>query len=156
LFKAWQIFVFSLIPLALAFMGVIGGSVRGHGGGHAEVFPTPSAPPPASASGSTPGGATGPGVITVVAKNTAFDKRALNATANSEVTIHFDNQDAGVVHNISFYTKSDGKTKIPGATGNLITGPSAEDLKFTAPTAGTYYFRCDAHPDQMNGSFTVR
>jgi plastocyanin len=24
-----------------------------------------------------------------------------------------------------------------------------------ALTAGTYYFRCDVHPNQMNGTFTV-
>jgi hypothetical protein len=29
--------------------------------------------------------------------------------------------------------------------------------KFTAPsTPGTYYFHCDVHPDQMNGTFIVQ
>ena len=32
----------------------------------------------------------------------------------------------------------------------------SEKLTFTTPGAGTYYFHCDFHPDQMNGTFTVK
>ncbi len=42
MFKSWQIFVFSLIPLALVFGGVIIGSIYFDGGdSQPEVFPTP-------------------------------------------------------------------------------------------------------------------
>jgi hypothetical protein len=43
MFKTWQIFVFSLIPLALVFAGVIIGSLHGSDS-EAEVFPTAPAP----------------------------------------------------------------------------------------------------------------
>ena len=44
-FKTWQIFFFSVIPLALVFAGVIIGSQRGVDASR-EVFPTPGPPPP--------------------------------------------------------------------------------------------------------------
>ena len=116
---------------------------------------------PASANGAETGGgggAGGPAALTLVAKNIAFDKRSLSAGAGASVTLSFDNQDAGVIHNVAFY-KSKGSVGTPlaqGSKGNLITGPAKEDLTFTAPGPGTYYFQCDVHPDQMNGSFIVK
>jgi plastocyanin len=35
-----------------------------------------------------------------------------------------------------------------------VTGRKTIDYTFTSPGPGTYYFRCDAHPD-MNGTFYV-
>ena len=41
--------------------------------------------------------------------------------------------------------------------GDTITGPATTTYTFTAPDeAGTYYFRCDVHPEQMNGDFVVQ
>src|SRR5580765_4549264 len=89
-----------------------------------------------------PGGLPGaPGQVRVVAQNLSFDKRVINGSANANETVTFVNQDAGVSHNISFYVKKGG-AKIPGATGNLIVGPANEDVSFTAPAAGNYYFQC--------------
>ena len=56
MFKTWQIFVFSLVPLALVFAGVIIGSYHGSDSS-LEVFPTPA---PASASSSGGGASSGP------------------------------------------------------------------------------------------------
>src|SRR5215216_3569633 len=49
----------------------------------------------------TPGG---PVNVTVVAKGLAFDKRTINASPGADVNVVLDNQDAGVLHNIAFYT----------------------------------------------------
>jgi len=43
-FKSWQVFIFSLVPLLLVFVGVVGGSFHGKDS-HPEVFPSQ---PPAS------------------------------------------------------------------------------------------------------------
>jgi plastocyanin len=100
----------------------------------------------------TPGG---PVTVTLVAKNLTFDKRTIAASPGADVTVTLDNQDAGVAHNVSFYTNKGAGTKI--FTGNLTTGPAKVEEKFKAPTApGNYFFRCDAHPDQMTGTFTVK
>jgi plastocyanin len=152
-FKSWQIFVFSLIPLALVFAGVIIGSMDGLDA-QRQVFPTAAptaevtqAPPPSNGGG-------GDTTIPLVAHNLEFDNRALSASAGGTVTIQFDNQDAGVPHNFSLYTDSSASQAI--FTGDLTTGPTTTTYTFDAPAPGTYYFRCDVHPDTMNGSFTVK
>jgi plastocyanin len=99
-----------------------------------------------------PGG--GPAVVTIVAQNIKFDKSTITATAALDVTVTLDNRDAGVLHNIAFYTNRAATSKIFG--GAIITGPATETFTFPAPGAGNYFFRCDVHPDTMTGSFIVQ
>lgn len=96
----------------------------------------------------------GPTIITIVAQNLRFDRNSIAAGPGLDVTITLDNRDAGVPHNVAFYTNRSASQKI--ATTNLITGPATDTLNFTAPAAGNYFFRCDAHPDVMTGAFVVR
>jgi plastocyanin len=99
-----------------------------------------------------PGG--GPAVVTIVAQNIKFDKGTITATAGLDVTVTLDNRDAGVLHNIAFYTNRSATSKIFG--GAIITGPATETFTFPAPGAGNYFFRCDVHPDTMTGTFIVQ
>lgn len=111
----------------------------------------------APAGGGPGGGPVGPGPVnvTIVAQNLAFDQSTLTANAGSEFNVTLDNQDSGVLHNIAFYT--DASLSQPIQVGDLLTGPATETVTFTAPAApGTYYFRCDVHPDTMNGAFIVQ
>jgi plastocyanin len=149
-FTIKQVLLFSLIPLALVFAGVIIGSAHGTDS-ELEVFPT--AAPTSAAAVPTPS-APGETVLQLRAANLLFDKRTLSATANSPVTIQFDNADARVLHNFALYNNSSATQKIFG--GDLTTGPIVTTYKFTAPAAGTYFFRCDVHPDTMTGSFVTR
>ena len=64
------------------------------------------------------------------------------------------NQDAGILHNFSLYATSSASQRI--YMGELHTGPGSFDYTFTTPQAGSYFFRCDAHPDTMTGTLTVR
>jgi plastocyanin len=156
-FKSWQVFVFSLVPLALVFAGVIIGSMHGVDS-EKEKF----APPPASSSSSSGSAGAGgsssapaaPGTLTLTASNLSFDKRSLTAPPNTETKLQFENKDGGVLHNFSIYTNSRATTKI--FTGDLTTGPSTTTYTFKTPAAGTYFFRCDSHPDQMTGTFNVK
>ena len=100
----------------------------------------------------TPGG---PVNVTLVARSLAFDKRTITASPNVDVTVTLDNQDAGVLHNVSFYTNRSAGTKI--FVGELKAGVSQSVEKFKSPSSpGNYFFRCDAHPDQMTGTFVVK
>ena len=154
--KSWQVFVFSLVPLALVFAGVIIGSMHGIDS-EKEVFPTP--PPSTSSSssgssGSSSAAAAAPGTLTLAASNLAFDKRSLSALPNTQTKLQFENKDAGVLHNFAVYNNNRATTKI--FVGELTTGPNTTTYTFTTPAAGTYFFRCDSHPDQMTGTFNVR
>lgn len=152
MFKTWQIFAFSLIPLVLVLVGAIAGSVHGSDSAK-EVFPT-VAPRTGSTAGSQGGGSSNPGELRVVAKNSVFESRTLTAPAESSVTVILDNQDVGVLHNVSFYQTRQATTSIH--IGELEAGPTEIESKFTTPGAGSYFFRCDVHPDTMTGTFTVR
>ena len=161
MFKSWQIFVFSLVPLALVFAGVILGSVTGSDS-ELEVFPTQ--PPSAEngengqngggdggPTGAPPSGSVG---LQLVAVNITFEPETLSADAGAPVFLEMDNQDAGVPHNFSLYADR-GYTQAV-FTGDLVTGVVTENYEFDAPsTPGEYYFRCDVHPDTMTGVFNV-
>jgi plastocyanin len=146
-----QVLLFSLIPLALVFAGVIIGSMHGVDS-EAEVFPT--AAPTSETSGPPTPSAPGEVVIQLRAQNLLFDTRSLTARPNAPVVIQFNNADAGVLHNFALYNNNTASQKIFG--GELVTGPIVTNYRFTSPAAGTYFFRCDVHPDTMTGSFAVR
>ena len=102
--------------------------------------------------GGEPGG---PVMTRVVAKDLKFDRRSITASTGVSVTVTLDNQDAGVLHNIAFYTNNQATSAI--AVGELFPGIATRDLQFTAPGApGNYFYRCDVHPDTMTGTFAVR
>jgi plastocyanin len=98
-------------------------------------------------------GAAGGATVKLVAKAIAFDVGKLELPAGKKVSIEFDNADTGVPHNFSILDSPDGKTVVFRST--IITGPKKETYSFDAPPAGEYYFQCDVHPAQMNGTVLV-
>jgi plastocyanin len=100
-----------------------------------------SAPPPA---GNT---------VQVFAKNLAFNTDQLTAPGGVPFTIVFENDDAGVQHNVAIYTDSSLTTAL--FQGTLLLGPKTVDYQVQGLQPGTYYFRCDIHPP-MNGTFVVQ
>lgn len=101
------------------------------------------------------GGATAGGPIAVTATDNKFDKKTLTAAANSEVVVSFKNS-GKVKHNIHFLTAKGGQTLADGAEGAIIDGGVTEEVKFTAPAAGKYFYQCDLHPTEMTGELTVQ
>jgi plastocyanin len=105
--------------------------------------------------GPGPGPAPGPVFVTIAAQNLAFDVDTLTGNAGSEFNVTLDNRDAGVSHNIAFYTDRGASQAI--FRSELVAGPAMQENTFTAPAApGTYFFRCDVHPDTMTGAFVVQ
>jgi nitrite reductase (NO-forming) len=108
----------------------------------------------------TPGGATGTGAacspkgthLAIMAQNVAFGSDCLAAPGGRAFTITFMNHDSGVPHNVAIYT-NEGATQL--FKGELISGPATITYKVGALPAGTYFFRCDLHP-QMKGTFVVK
>jgi plastocyanin len=121
------------------------------GGGTPQVTPavSPTAAQPTPATAGTPG----TGVIAIAASNSTFDTQSVEAAAGS-ITVEFDNQDGGVVHNIHFYKGNDAKGESVADT-DLAPGPVKQTLNFDAQ-AGSYYYQCDAHPTTMKGKLTVQ
>ena len=90
--------------------------------------------------------------LSVKAQNIRFDKDCLAAPANQATTISFDNQDNGVPHNIQVFAPN-GSSVFKGA---IITGVKTTTYQVPALAPGRYPFRCDVHPDSMQGTFVVK
>jgi plastocyanin len=98
------------------------------------------------------GGPGGGGQVAVTALNIAFDTDTIELPAGQPATITFDNQDAGVQHNISIYSGEDLAELL--FQGEIVTGPAVVEYPIPPEPAGEYYFHCDVHPN-MNGTVVV-
>ena len=120
--------------------------------GTSSTTQTPSASESSGPTGST--GTPSATTITLVAKDLKYDKSEIDAPADTSFTVILDNQDQSVPHNFSVYSGKDLAQKF--FTGDLDTGPATKSYTIPPLKAGTYYFRCDVHPDTMNGTLTVK
>jgi plastocyanin len=107
------------------------------------------APPVAVPSGSVPSS-----VIHQTAGQLSFGTSTMQAPANTQFQIVFDNQAPGVQHNVSIYTNSSASHAL--FQGQLVAGPKTITYHVGALPAGTYFFRCDVHPAQMTGTLVVK
>jgi plastocyanin len=88
--------------------------------------------------------------LSITSFDSKFDKKCLAAPANQAFTIDFTNLDRGIPHNVSIY--QDQTASKAFFKGELIDGPGKTTYSVQGLSAGTYFFRCDPHPD-MNGTF---
>ena len=111
-----------------------------------------------SGSGSSDGGTGGGAAVAVVdgevalsANNLEFDASTIEAPAGEAFTITFTNAESQP-HNVAVYTEEGGDEIVKG---EIITGPDVTtEIAVDALEPGTYYFRCDVHPD-MEGTIVV-
>lgn len=104
-----------------------------------------------SSSSSTKGCATPPpgGAVTVVGKNLSFSTGCIRATAGSNLTIVFENQDSGTPHD---FVVDD----YPGRPGTrLQSGPNTQRLVLRSLRQGTYHYVCTVHVSSMHGTLEV-
>jgi plastocyanin len=115
--------------------------------------PAASAGPSASAA---PGSAAPSGqlvVINITAQGIKYNESAITAPADTPFQIQFDNQDAGVPHNVAIRT---GGTQGPEIfKGTVFSGVATHAYDIPALDAGSYAFVCDVHPT-MTGTLTVQ
>lgn len=106
----------------------------------------PTEPPTGESTGPPPDGET----VEITAQGTAFDTSEIALPADTHSTIVFDNQDS-LPHNVAIYTAEGGDQLF---AGEIVTATTAE---YPVPPleAGSYYFQCDVHPTEMNGTVAV-
>jgi plastocyanin len=98
------------------------------------------------------GGGGGGETVQLAAQDISFDTDEITLTAGAQTTVEFDNQD-DLPHNLAIYQDESAETAI--FQGDIVEGPNTTEYSFTAPDAGTYFFRCDVHPTQMTGTVVV-
>ncbi len=108
----------------------------------AKATPAPSAP-----TSGVPGAIT----LELAAKDVAFDKSTLEAPADKPFSIHFQNNDASVSHNVAI-KDANGQEVFHG---DIFMGVDAKTYSVPALAAGSYTFVCSVHP-QMTGTLTVK
>jgi len=87
------------------------------------------------------------------AKEIAFDLKELEFPAETEVELKLQNDDKGILHNVSIYAGADAAA--PSILkGDFVAGVGDITYSFRTPAAGEYYFQCDIHPN-MNGKAHV-
>jgi hypothetical protein len=88
------------------------------------------------------------------AKGTAFEEKTVTLYANETNEVRFFNADAGILHNVSFY--KDEKFTQPVYQGQVVPGPGQQFYTFNPESAPKLYYRCDFHPEAMQGTAEVR
>jgi plastocyanin len=88
---------------------------------------------------------------TIVAKDLKFQQTSVEVKADQNFTLHFDNQESAP-HNLAIYGDSGFSQKI--SVGEIVTAKKADQV-VPALKAGTYFFRCDVHPE-MKGEIVAK
>jgi plastocyanin len=115
----------------------------------APVNPPVPAPPPAAAAVMLT-------ISSPASPPLSFDTTMLSATAGSQVTVTYTNNEPGVPHDWHVFNGPDSSSPTLAST-QIITGPGTTDsVTFTAPTqTGNYFFWCDVHPTIMTGTLVI-
>ena len=98
-------------------------------------------------SGPSPQPSVDPSALAIAAKDLRFSTGTLSAPAGEPFRIAFDNQESAP-HNVAIYRDSSAREKVFGS--DPFSGPAVVTYAVPALAAGTYFFRCDLHPD-MSG-----
>jgi plastocyanin len=91
--------------------------------------------------------------VPIAAKGIAFDTKELHFPADTKVSLHFTNDDISIQHNVAIFADPTQSTVL--FRGPTITGPASIPYAVPPLKPGHYYFHCDVHPQQMNGTVVV-
>lgn len=91
-----------------------------------------------------------PNAPVVVAKDMQFATKDVQVPAGKAFQLSFTNND-GAPHNVAIYTDSSASTNL--FRGEIFSSATKVE-QVPALAAGTYFFRCDVHPD-MTGTITA-
>jgi plastocyanin len=91
--------------------------------------------------------------VTVELDDFSFDPDSFTVTAGTEVKIDVENVGAAP-HTLTVYSDEEYTEPVDGADTGQVEG--GEDGEFFATfDAGEYFFRCEVHPTQMEGTLTA-
>lgn len=152
----WQIASVGVVAAAVLTGGALFAVIDDDDGEATAEEPTAAASPSPAGSPEPDGGAGGNVFEVAMIPTIKFDVDEMTLPAESEVTVRADNQDPPIPHNWAAYESEDVANSggEPLALTPICT-ECTEDVTFTTPPAGEYFFRCDVHPLQMIGTLIV-
>jgi plastocyanin len=92
--------------------------------------------------------------LEITARDLLFDTDTLDAVAGEPFDVLLKNDDAGVPHNVSVYTDSSAAEAI--FEGEIIAGVDTVTYRLPGLDGGSYFFRCDVHPQTMTGTLELK
>jgi plastocyanin len=157
--RLFAILAVLVVAAAVAQSGVLTtGSANGGTPGSSNAPGGSAAPAPSGGSGAPASGAPGsppadggPADVTVVAKDIAFDQANWTGPADKPFKLAFDNEDAGVPHNIAIKDASGAEV----FKGDIFNGVETRVYDVPALPAGQYTFACSVHSN-MSGTATLQ
>jgi len=87
----------------------------------------------------------------IAAGDLTFDRSELDVPAGEAFELQLLNNE-GAPHNVAVYTDETASQAL--FVGEIFGGPATRIYQVPALEAGTYFFRCDVHPD-MKGSLVA-
>ena len=118
------------------------------------AFASSPTPMPSGGGGSpTPAPSSAASDVKIVAMGVQFTTTAVSAPAGKPFNIVFDNQDAGIPHNVAIHEGSATGKEV--FKGTIFAGVAQQTYSVPALAAGTYAFVCSVHPN-MVGALTVK
>lgn len=93
-----------------------------------------------------PGSPADPNNPVVVADNLRFTAAEVVVPAGKAFGLTFENRE-GPPHNVAIYTDSSARDVV--FQGEVFPGPATKAYRIPELDAGTYFFRCDVHPDMQ-------
>jgi plastocyanin len=118
------------------------------------IEPTPEpTPAPSLAPGESPAptASAAPAGPSIVAMGVAFTTASLTVPAGAAFDLRFDNQDAGIPHNVAIRDAAGAEV----FTGEIFPGSAVKTYQVPAIAAGSYTFVCTVHPN-MRGELTAQ
>lgn len=91
------------------------------------------------------------GIAEITADDLEFDAATITAPAGQPFTVAFTNLDT-VPHNFSVYVEEGGDVI---AEGNIINEGETDEVEIEGLSAGEYFFVCDLHAGEMQGTLVV-
>jgi plastocyanin len=82
-----------------------------------------------------------------------FASTMLPVKSDKPIDLEFDNEDAGVGHNVQIFDGPD-ETAPVLFDGEVITGPGTTTYRVDPLPEGEYFFNCRVHPTTMTGTIT--
>lgn len=91
--------------------------------------------------------------VAIAAQGVAFVQTDVTVPSGEPLAIEFDNQDAGIDHNIHIFQGQDA-TGTSVFSGAVFPGVATQTYEVPALQPGAYFFQCDVHPN-MVGTITA-
>jgi mono/diheme cytochrome c family protein/plastocyanin len=115
-----------------------------------DEFESGASAAPSGSASAAPSGGSGGAAVSIVASGIAFTTTTVTAPADTAFVIAFDNQDAGVPHNVAIQDASGAEV----FKGDIFNGVETREYQVPALAAGDYPFICTVHPT-MTGTLTA-